>query len=163
MIFYKGFALIEFPEENEDYDDFRIIAFSENKSELQPVLLKLNEKQKQKSDLKQEADNFIKLYENDWKKEIRIMDAAIVAAARLSHRYICPKSKEDHERIRISKYSFEARTEYEKLILERKKIFTKTWVKNNPVPQNIIKLIEIDESSIDTKSFSELFYEIKKV
>ena len=105
----------------------------------------IDEKQKQKSDLKQEADNFIKLYENDWKKEI------------------CPKSKEDHERIRISKYSFEARTEYEKLILERKKIFTKTWVKNNPVPQNIIKLIEIDESSIDTKSFSELFYEIKKV
>ena len=145
MIFYKGFALIEFPEENEDYDDFRIIAFSENKSELQPVLLKLNEKQKQKSDLKQEADNFIKLYENDWKKEI------------------CPKFKEDHERIRISKYNFEARTEYEKLILERKKIFTKTWVKNNPVPQNIIKLIVIDENSISTKSFSELFYEIKKV
>jgi murein tripeptide amidase MpaA len=147
MIFYKGFTLIEYSEENgdEDDNDFRIIAFSENKSELQPVLLKLNEKQKQKSDLKQEADNFIKLYENDWKKEI------------------CPKSKEDHERIRISKYSFEARTEYEKLILERKKIFTKTWVKNNPVPQNIIKLIEIDESSIDTKSFSELFYEIKKV
>lgn len=147
MIFYKGFTLIEYSEENgdEDDNDFRIIAFSENKSELQPVLLKLNEKQKQKSDLKQEADNFIKLYENDWKKEI------------------CPKSKEDHERIRISKYSFEARTEYEKLILERKKIFTKTWVKNNPVPQNIIKLIEIDESSIDTKSFSELFYEIIKV
>ena len=147
MIFYKGFTLIEYSEENgdEDDNDFRIIAFSENKSELQPVLLKLNEKQKQKSALKQEADNFIKLYENDWKKEI------------------CPKSKEDHERIRISKYSFEARTEYEKLILERKKIFTKTWVKNNPVPQNIIKLIEIDESSIDTKSFSELFYEIKKV
>ena len=147
MIFYKGSTLIEYSEENgdEDDNDFRIIAFSENKSELQPVLLKLNEKQKQKSDLKQEADNFIKLYENDWKKEI------------------CPKSKEDHERIRISKYSFEARTEYEKLILERKKIFTKTWVKNNPVPQNIIKLIEIDESSIDTKSFSELFYEIKKV
>jgi predicted type IV restriction endonuclease len=145
MIFYKGFTIIEYSEENQDDFDFKIIAFSENKSELQPILAKLDEKQKQKSDLNQEAEHFVKLYENDWKKEI------------------CPRSKEDHEKIKLSKFSSESREEYNKVLLARKNIFTKTWIKNNPVPQNIIKLIEINEDSINSKDFLEFYYEIKKV
>jgi PHD/YefM family antitoxin component YafN of YafNO toxin-antitoxin module len=147
MIFYKGFTIIEHSEENEDEDDsgFKIIAFSENKSELEPVLKSLEEKQKQKSLLNQEAANFVRLYENDWKKEI------------------CPRSKEDHERIRLSKLSSEARTEHDKVISEKKKIFTKTWIENNPIPKNIARLIEIDDDSINRRYFFEIWYEIKKV
>jgi hypothetical protein len=147
MIFYKGFAIIEHSEENEDEDDsdFKIIAFSENKSELQPVLKSLEEKQKQKSLLSQEADNFVRLYENDWKKDI------------------CPRSKEDHERIRLSKFSSEARQEYDKVVSEKKKIFTKSWIEKNPIPKNIARLIAIDGNSINRTCFFEIWYEIKKV
>lgn len=147
MIFYKGFTIIEYSEENgdEDDNDFRIIAFSENKSELQPILTSLNDNKNKKSLLNEEAKYFVILYENSWKQEI------------------CPRSKEDHERIRLSKLSSESRNEYEKSVLERKKIFTKTWLKNNPVPQNIIRLVEIDGDSISTKNFSEIYYEIKKL
>lgn len=145
MIFYKGFTLIEYSEKNQNDFDFKIIGFSENKSELQTILIKLEEKQKQKSDLNQEAESFVKLYENDWKKEI------------------CPRSKEDHERIRLSKFSSESMKEYNKILSERKKVFTKTWVANNPIPKNIVRLIEINEDSIDSKDFFEIWYEIKKV
>lgn len=144
MIFYKGFTIIEYSDENEDDFDFKIIAFSENKSELQPIILSLEEKQKQKSLLSQEADNFVRLYENDWKKEI------------------CPRSKGDHERIRLSKSSSDARTEYDKVISEKKKIFTKIWIEKNPIPKNIVRLIEIDDDSINRKCFFEVWYEIKK-
>lgn len=145
MIFYKGFTIIEYSDENEDNSGFKILAFSENKSELQPILKSLEEKQKQKSLLSQEADNFVRLYENDWKKEI------------------CPRSKEDHERIRLSKLSSEARQEYDKVVSEKKKIFTKTWIEKNPIPKNIARFIEIDYDSINRKCFFEVWYEIKKV
>ena len=145
MIFYKGFTIIEYSDENEDDFDFKIIAFSENKSELQPILLSLEEKQKQKSLLSQEADNFVRLYENDWKKEI------------------CPRSKEDHENIKLSKSNSEFMKEYTKVLSARKKLFTKTWTANNPIPKNIARLIEIDDDSINRKCFFEVWYEIKKV